>query len=223
MRTYLAALIDHTLVRPDAVRTDHERLCREAAEHGFASVCVNSVHVALCTALLEDCQVPVAATVGFPLGATSARAKAIEAEEAVRDGALEIDMVCLIGALKDGRRQVFVDDIRRVRDAIDARPLKVILETCMLDDEEKRRGAEWVRDAGASYVKTSTGFGAAGATQHDVRLLHEIVGGSLGIKASGGIRDADAADKMVRAGATRLGTSAGVAIVTESATQQRGD
>lgn len=222
MRPDLAALIDHTFLRPDAVRSDFERVCREAAHHSFATVCVNSAHVALCTSLLADRQLPVAATVGFPLGAGSPTAKAAEAAQAVLDGALEIDMVCRIGALKDGLQAVFVDDIRRVVDAADGGPVKVILETCLLTDDEKRRGARWACEAGAAFVKTSTGFSSGGANENDVRLLRAEVGPDVGVKASGGIRDAAAADRMIAAGANRLGTSAGVAIVTESKTRDRG-
>ena len=222
MRPDLAAFIDHTLLRPDALRSDFERLCKEAAQHSFATVCVNSAHVALCTALLEDCQLPVATTVGFPLGAASTVSKAAETAQAVRDGAEEIDMVAAIGALKGGLRDPFLADVRGVVDAAQGRAVKVILETCLLTDDEKRRGAEWAREGGAAFVKTSTGFAAGGATEHDVRLLHGVVGSELGVKASGGIRNAEAADRMIRAGASRLGTSAGVAIVTDSKTEQRG-
>ena len=222
MRPDLAAFIDHTLLRPDAVRRDFERLCREAAQHSFATVCVNSAHVGLCTALLEDCQLPVAATVGFPLGAASGASKAAEAAQAARDGARELDMVCAIGWLKEGRRDAFEQDIRRVLDAAGERALKVILETCLLSDDEKRRGAEWTREAGAAFVKTSTGFSSRGATEEDVRLLRQVVGPDFGVKASGGIRDAASADRMIAAGANRLGTSAGVAIVTGFEIEQRG-
>ena len=222
MRRDLAALIDHTLLRPDAVRSDFAHLCKEAVQHSFATVCVNSAHVALCTSLLADRQLPIAATVGFPLGATNSAGKAAEAAQGVLDGASEIDMMCQIGALKDRLQDVFIDDIRRVVDAADGRPVKVILETCLLADEEKRRGAEWTRLAGASFVKTSTGFGGGGATEDDVRLLRAEVGADFGVKASGGIRDTATADKMIAAGANRLGTSAGVAIVTESKMQDRG-
>jgi deoxyribose-phosphate aldolase len=178
--------------------------------------------VALCTSLLADRQLPVAATVGFPLGASSPTAKAAEAAQAVLDGALEIDVVCQIGALKDGLQTVFVDDIRRVVDAADGGPVKVILETCLLTDDEKRRGARWACEAGAAFVKTSTGFSRGGANENDVRLLRAEVGPDVGVKASGGIRDAAAADRMIAAGANRLGTSAGVAIVTQSKTRDRG-
>ncbi len=216
MRQDLAALIDHTFLRPDAVRSDFARLCKEAIRHSFATVCVNSAHVALCTSLLADRQVSIAATVGFPLGASNLAAKSAEAARAVLDGASEIDMVCQIGALKDRLQDVFVDDIRRVVDEADGRAVKVILETCLLTDEEKRRGARWTRIAGAAFVKTSTGFGGGGATEDDVRLLRVELGPDFGVKASAGIRDAATADTMIAAGANRLGTSAGVAIVTES-------
>ncbi len=222
MRRDLAAFIDHTLLRPDAVRADFARLCKEAVQHSFATVCVNSAHVALCTSLLADRQLPIASTVGFPLGAGNSAGKASEAAQAVLDGASEIDMVCQIGALKSGLHDVFIDDIRRVVDAADGRPVKVILETCLLADEEKQRGAEWTRVSGASFVKTSTGFGGGGATEDDVRLLRAEVGEDFGVKASGGIRDAATADRMIAAGANRLGTSAGVGIVTESKMQDRG-
>jgi deoxyribose-phosphate aldolase len=222
MRHDLAAFIDHTLLRPDAIRSDFERLCKEAVKHRFAAICVNSAHVAFCTALLRDCQLAVAATVGFPLGASSTPAKRAETAQAVLEAASEIDMVCRIDALKEGRRRVFLDDICAVVDAAQGRPVKVILETCLLTDDEKRRGAQWCRAAGATFVKTSTGFGAEGATEHDVRLLRAEVGPDFGIKAAGGIRDASTADLLIAAGANRLGTSAGVAIVTESKEQYRG-
>jgi deoxyribose-phosphate aldolase len=178
--------------------------------------------VALCTSLLADRQVPIAATVGFPLGASSPAAKAAEAARAVADGAREIDMVCQIFALKEGLEQPFMDEIRGVVDAAGGAAIKVILETCLLSDDEKRRGAQWTRSAGAAFVKTSTGFGAGGATEGDLRLLREEVGPDFGVKASGGIRDAETAEKMIAAGANRLGTSAGVAIVTESKNRNRG-
>jgi deoxyribose-phosphate aldolase len=222
MREDLAAFIDHTFLRPDAVRADFTQLCKEAVHHSFATVCVNSAHVALCTSLLADCQLPIAATVGFPLGAGNSAGKAAEAAQAVLDGASEIDMVCQIGALKDGLRDVFIDDVRGVVDAADGGLVKVILETSLLTDDQKRRGAQWTRIAGAAFVKTSTGFGGGAATEDDVRLLRAETGSDFGVKASGGIRDAAAADRMIAAGANRLGTSASVAIVTESRMQDRG-
>jgi deoxyribose-phosphate aldolase len=222
MRPDLAAFIDHTFLRPDAVQADFAQLCKEAVQHSFATVCINSAHVALCTSLLADRQLPIAATVGFPLGAGNSAGKAAEAARAVLDGASEIDTVCQIGALKDVLQDLFIDDVRRVVDAADGRPVKVILETCLLTDDEKRRGAQWTRMAGAAFVKTSTGFGGSGATEDDVRLLRAEVGPDFGVKASGGIRDRAAAERMIAAGANRLGTSASVAIVTESNMQDRG-
>ena len=176
MRRDLAAFIDHTFLRPDAVQADFAQLCKEAVQHSFATVCVNSAHVALCTSLLADCQLPIAATVGFPLGAGNSAGKAAEAAQAVLDGASEIDMVCQIGALKDGLR----GRVHRRRPQGGRRggrrTVKVILETCLLTDDEKRRGAQWTRIAGAAFVKTSTGFGGGGATEDDVRLLRAEVG-----------------------------------------------
>lgn len=221
MRSDLAAYIDHTLLRPDARQQDIERLCEEGVQHSFATACINSAHVPLCTALLAVRHLPVCATIGFPLGASSSAAKAAEAAQAVRDGASELDVVCAIGLLKDASRGAFLADLRGVVDAAEGRPVKVILETCLLTEPEKRRGAEWVRESGAAFVKTSTGFARGGATEDDIRLLRSIVGPDFGVKASGGIRDAAAADRMIAAGANRLGTSASVAIVTES-TQQPG-
>jgi deoxyribose-phosphate aldolase len=222
MRDDLAPFIDHTLLRPDAIRPDFERLCKEAAQHRFAAVCINSAHVALCTALLRDCQVAVVATVGFPLGASSLAAKRAEAAQAVLEGASEIDMVCRIDALKEGLEAIFADDVAQVVEAAGGQRVKVILETCLLTDEEKRTGARWARAAGASFVKTSTGFGDSGATERDVRLLRAELGPGFGIKAAGGIRDASTADRLIAAGATRLGTSAGVAIVTDLPSEPRG-
>ena len=222
MRRDLATFIDHTLLRPDAVGPDFARLCQEAVQRSFATVCVNSSHVALCTSLLADRQLPIAATVAFPLGASSSTAKAAETAQAVLDGAAEIDMVCQISALKEGQEGRFIDEIRRVVDAAEGALVKVILETCLLSDDEKRRGAQWTRRAGAAFVKTSTGFSGGGASEDDVRLLRREVGPDFGVKASGGIRDAATAERMIAAGANRLGTSAGVAIVTESNTNDRG-
>ncbi|MDH3201994.1 MAG: deoxyribose-phosphate aldolase [Myxococcales bacterium] len=215
MRRDLAAVIDHTLLRPDAVPPDFERLCAEAAHYNLGAICVNSTHVRRCRELLGSSGVKVVATAGFPLGAASAIAKAAEACQAVRDGADEIDMVCQIGDLKSGQERAFIEDIRKVVGAAEGRVVKVILETCLLSDDEKRQGALWVRQAGAAFVKTSTGFSVGGATEKDVRLLRGEVGPDFGVKAAGGIREAEGADRMIAAGANRLGTSAGVAIVTE--------
>ncbi len=222
MRSDLASRIDHTLLRPDAVAADFRRLCDEAQHHRLHAVCVNSAHVIECRALLGDSPVRVVSTVAFPLGACSRAAKAYEARQARTDGAAEIDMVCQIGDLKAGHQQRFVDDVRSVVDAADGAIVKVILETCLLSDDEKRRGALWVRDSGAAFVKTSTGFGSAGATESDVRLLRAAVGPGFGVKAAGGVRDAATADRLLAAGATRLGTSAGAAIVTDSGPADEG-
>ncbi|MEM7435984.1 MAG: deoxyribose-phosphate aldolase [Myxococcota bacterium] len=216
MRSDLAALIDHTLLRAEALPLEFERLCADAAHYSLATVCVNSTHVWRCRHHLRDSPAKVAATVGFPLGAASIQAKTAEARQAILDGADEIDMVGALWALKSRDRETFITDVREVVDAAAGRLVKVTLETGLLRDDEKRRGAAWVCEAGASFVKTSTGFGPSGATAADVRLLRAEVGDAVGVKASGGIRDAATADAMVAAGASRIGTSAGVAIVTES-------
>jgi deoxyribose-phosphate aldolase len=238
----MAAVIDHTLLKPDATRSDIERLCREALEFGFATVCVNPVWVGACAALLRsealrgslsDAQrsrlrdrpdgTGVCSVVGFPLGASTTDAKAFEARRAIADGATEIDMVLNIGALKSGGLLQVARDVEAVaaagRDL--GVPTKVIIETALLTAEEKVAACTIARAAGAAFVKTSTGFAASGATVDDVRLMRRVVGDRLGVKASGGIRDLAAARAMLQAGATRLGTSAGVAIVGEEAGEHR--
>jgi deoxyribose-phosphate aldolase len=212
--TDLASLIDHTLLKPDATPEDLKKLCEEARAYSFASVCVNSANVPRCRALLASCPVKVCAVVGFPLGAMAPGAKAFEAREAVRNGASEIDMVINIGALKAGDYALVLDDISKVVTASRPAKVKVILETGMLDDEEKVTGCTLAKLAGAHFVKTSTGFGKGGATVQDVALMRRVVGREMGVKASGGIRSHDDAEKMVAAGASRLGASASVAIVT---------
>ncbi|HDQ99644.1 MAG TPA: deoxyribose-phosphate aldolase [candidate division WOR-3 bacterium] len=207
-----ARLIDHTLLRPDATPEQVERLCGEAAEFGFAAVCVNSGHVPLCRKLLADGKVAVCTVIGFPLGANLREAKAAEAEAAVRFGATELDMVMNIGWLKAGADEMVVSDISRVVNAAPGLVVKVIIETCLLTDAEKERATRLVVSAGAHFVKTSTGFSTGGATVEDVALLARVAGGRLGVKASGGIRDLATARAMVAAGATRLGTSSGVKI-----------
>jgi deoxyribose-phosphate aldolase len=209
----IARLIDHTLLRPDAQPAQIERLCAEACEHGFATVCVNSCHVPLCRRLVEGSSVRVCTVVGFPLGAMLREAKAAEAAAAVNLGADELDMVTNIGWLKAGSDEMVVSDIHRVLDAAQQRPVKVIIETCLLTQEEKERATRLVVDAGAAFVKTSTGFSTGGATVEDVALLARVGAGRIGVKASGGIRDYSTALKMIEAGATRIGTSSGVAIV----------
>jgi deoxyribose-phosphate aldolase len=209
----LARYIDHTLLKPDATAKDIEQLCREAMEHHFWSVCVNGSRVAQAYMLVENSGVKVACAVGFPLGAMSADAKRLEVEAAVDDGAQEIDVVINIGRLKDGDHAYVLRELRDVVEAADERTVKVILETCLLTREEKIRACQLVLESGAQFVKTSTGFSAAGATTHDVQLLRECVGEEFGVKASGGIRDLKVALGMIQAGATRLGTSSGVTII----------
>ena len=209
----LARYLDHTLLKPDATAQDIEQLCREALEHHFWSVCVNGSRVAQAYALLEDSGVKVACTVGFPLGAMTADTKRLEVEAAIDDGAQEIDVVLNIGRLKDGDDAYVLRELRDVVDAAEERTVKVILETCLLTRDEKIRACKLVVESGAHFVKTSTGFSTSGATTHDVQLMRECVGPKFGVKASGGIRDAKIALGMIESGATRLGTSASVAIV----------
>jgi len=208
-------MIDHTLLRADATPAEVERLCREAREYGFASVCVNSGHVRLCAGLLAGSPVKVCSTVGFPLGAMSTWAKVQETTRAIDDGAREIDMVMNIGMLKSGRREIVQDDIRAVVEAAHPRQaiVKVILETGLLQDEEKVAACAIAQQAGADFVKTSTGFGHGGATVADVALMRKTVGPAMGVKASGGIRTREDALALIKAGASRLGASAGVHIV----------
>ena len=212
----IAEYIDHTLLKADAGKEDIERICREAAEYGFASVCVNSCWVSLVSSLLKGTGVHVCTVVGFPLGAMSSRGKADETAEAVRDGADEIDMVLNIGYLKSGMLAEAEEDIKAVRNACQGKILKVIIETCLLTDDEKRTACALAVSAGADFVKTSTGFSTGGATVHDVALMKEAVRDKgLKVKASGGIRNYKDARAMVEAGADRIGASAGIAIVRE--------
>ncbi|WP_137279143.1 deoxyribose-phosphate aldolase [Pseudomonas rhizoryzae] len=210
----LAAHIDHTLLAADASRTRIAQLCAEAMTHGFYSVCVNSAQVPHAAAQLAGSPVKVCAVVGFPLGAGLSAAKAFEAERAIAAGAGEIDMVLNIGWLKDGLLDEVSADIAAVLAACGTVPLKVILETGLLDETQKRQACRICRDLGVAFVKTSTGFGHGGATLDDVRLIRAEVGPEMGVKASGGVRDRATALAMLAAGATRLGTSSGVAIVS---------
>lgn len=216
-RPDLARIIDHTLLKPDATRDDLRRLCSEAIAYHFYSVCVNSVNVPFVREQLRGSTVAVCAVVGFPLGAMSPSAKAFETSEAVRQGADEIDMVINVGALKSRDYALVLDDIARVVGAAQGRVVKVILETGMLTRDEKVIACALSKAAGAAFVKTSTGFGPGGATVEDVALMRAIVGPEMGVKASGGIRTAQDADRMVSAGANRIGASASVAIVTGGA------
>lgn len=201
------------MLAPQATVSQIRKLCEEAVKYHFASVCVNSCHVAMCAELLKGTGVNVCTVVGFPLGAMSTKAKAFEAECAVADGAVEIDMVINVGALKDENWTFVEDDIRAVKKACGGKLLKVILETCLLTDDEIVRACQLSEAAGADYVKTSTGFSKGGATAEAVSLMRKTVGDRLGVKASGGIRDRESALKMIEAGASRLGCSAGVKIM----------
>lgn len=212
----IAKLIDHTALKPQTTQADVRRLCAEAAEYGFASVCVNPCRVALCAELLQGTGVKVCTVIGFPLGAATPAVKAFEADQAIRQGASEVDMVLNVGALKDGDYDLVRADIAAVTEAAKGKALvKVILETCLLTDEEKRIACRLAKEAGAEFVKTSTGFSTGGATAEDIALMRGEVGAEMGVKASGGIRDYAAARAMVQAGASRIGASAGVQIVEQ--------
>ncbi|MCU6743958.1 MULTISPECIES: deoxyribose-phosphate aldolase [Suilimivivens] len=205
-------LFDHTILKADATREMVERVCREAREHHFMSVCVNSYYTGFVADELQGSDVRVCTVVGFPLGQMSTKAKAAEARIAVEDGADEIDMVINVGALKGGDDAVVFEDIRAVRKACEGKVLKVIIETCLLNEEEKVRACRLAMEAKADFVKTSTGFSTGGATKEDVALMRKTVGDTMGVKASGGIRDKEKAVEMLEAGADRLGTSATIAI-----------
>ncbi|WLH66166.1 deoxyribose-phosphate aldolase [Pseudomonas sp. FP2309] len=218
----LAKYIDHTLLAPDASRDQVRTLCEEAREHGFYSVCLNSAQVPYAASCLTGNSVVICAVVGFPLGAGLSDTKAFEARQAIAAGAGEIDMVLNIGWLKDGLLDAVRDDIAQVHAACGAVPLKVILETCLLDDTQKVQACEICRDLGVAFVKTSTGFSRSGATVEDVALMRRTVGAGVGVKASGGVRDYPTAVKMIEAGATRLGSSSGIAIVSGTMTAASG-
>jgi len=209
----LAQTIDHTLLKPDATGADIARLCAEAREHGFFSVCVNSSRVLQAVAELQGSDVIVAAVTGFPLGAMETRAKAFETARAVELGAREIDTVLAVGMLIEGRADLVLQDLNEVVRSAGPASVKVILETCLLSDAQKQTACAIALDAGAAFVKTSTGFSSGGATLADVRLMAEAVAGRCQVKASGGIRDTSTAVAMLKAGASRLGTSNGIAIL----------
>jgi deoxyribose-phosphate aldolase len=212
----LAVCIDHTLLRPEATYEQIATLCQEAAENRFASVCINPVHVAAASALLRGSGVAVCTVVGFPLGATTTEVKVYEAHQAIAHGASEIDMVIHVGALKSRDFTAVEADIARVaRECSAAALLKVIIEAALLTDEEKVQACAIAKLAGADFVKTSTGFGPGGATLHDVELMRRTVGEELGVKAAGGIRDRETAERMIAAGADRIGASASVKILHE--------
>src|SRR5499427_6353107 len=214
----IAAMIDHTLLKPDATRQNIEDLCREAAQFKFATVCVNPTWVTTCARLLQGSGVGVCSVVGFPLGATTADVKGYETQRAIFDGAREIDTVINIGALKSGDPRTVERDIEAVVSPCrDCRALsKVIIEAALLTDDEKVTACTLAKAAGADYVKTSTGFGPGGATAADVALMRRVVGAEMGVKAAGGVRDLEGLQAMVAAGATRVGASAGVKIVQQA-------
>ena len=207
--------IDHTLLKADASIAAIKKLCAEAKEYDFASVCVNPGFVKLCAEELKGTDVKVCTVVGFPLGATSTESKVFETKQAVKDGATEIDMVINVSRLKDGDDEYVLEEIRKIRKACKGNVLKVIIETCLLTDEEKIRVCKLAKKAKATFVKTSTGFSTGGATVHDVKLMRKAVGKKMGVKASGGIRTAEDFLAMIKAGATRVGASAGIAIMSE--------
>lgn len=213
-----ASLIDHTLLKPEASESDIRKLCEEAAKFGFASVCVNPAWVKKASGFLKGSGVPVCTVIGFPLGATLPDVKAFEARRAIFNGAREVDMVINIGALKSGDDCLVEDDIRSVAEAAHENGvlLKVIIETALLTDEEKVRACLASKNAGADFVKTSTGFAKGGATVDDVSLMRRTVGSALGVKASGGVKGIDDARAMFQAGATRIGASVGVKIAQEA-------
>lgn len=205
-------LIDHTLLAADATKKQIEKLCEEAKEHHFASVCVNPCWIKLCADLLKGTDTKVCTVIGFPLGARTSEAKAFEANDAVKKGAEEVDRVINVGRLKDKQDDYIYNEIKRIKEACEGRLLKVIIECCLLTDEEKVRACELAKKAGADFVKTSTGFSKWGAKVEDVRLRRKTVGPDRGVKAAGGIRDKKTAQEMVEAGATRIGTSHGIEI-----------
>ncbi len=218
----LAGFIDHTLLKATATTAEITKLCEEARQYNFASVCVNPANVALAAKLLKGSPVKVCTVVGFPLGATSTFTKVMETRDAVANGATEIDMVINVGALKSKDYELVRNDIARVVEAAGGNIVKVILETSLLNEEEKIKGCELSKAAGADFVKTSTGFSTGGATVEDIRLMRRVVGPSMGVKASGGVRDTKGAQEMIAAGATRIGASASVSIVKGTAAEGKG-
>lgn len=209
----IAKYIDHTILKATTTSKEVEKLCLEAKEYGFYSVCVNGCFVKECKELLKDSDVKIAAVVGFPLGAMTKTAKVFEAREAIANGANEIDMVINIGKLIEGDSKYVEDEIREIKEAIGKNVLKVIIETCYLNEEQKMLACELSLNANADFVKTSTGFGTAGATFEDVILMKKMVGDNAGVKASGGVKSYETAEKYIELGATRLGTSSGIDII----------
>jgi len=216
MNIQLAKIIDHTNLKPDATKKDIEKLCDEAIEHGFASVCVNPYWVKFAAEKLKGSGIKVCSVIGFPLGANKTVTKMFETRQAVIDGADEIDMVANIGFIKAGNEFDVFDDIKAVMSATEGKPLKVIIETCLLTDEEKIMACKCIKQAGAAFAKTSTGFSTGGATVEDVKLMRKALGDNIEIKAAGGIRDAKTAIALIEAGATRIGASKSIEICRET-------
>ncbi|MCM3215324.1 MULTISPECIES: deoxyribose-phosphate aldolase [Niallia] len=214
MSSQIAKMIDHTLLKADATKEQVKTLCEEAKEYSFASVCVNPTWVQYASELLAGTEVKVCTVIGFPLGATTSATKAFETANAIENGATEVDMVINIGALKDKNFDLVKEDIKAVVDAAKGKALtKVIIETSLLTDEEKEKACVLAVEAGTDFVKTSTGFSTGGATVEDIALMRKTVGPEIGVKASGGVRSSEDTEKMIEAGATRIGASSGVAIV----------
>ena len=219
----LSRYIDHTLLKADATENEVIKLCNEAKEYDFFSVCINPGFVELATKELSESNVAVCTVIGFPLGASTPETKAFETKDAIRKGASEVDMVINISKLKDKKNDEVLEDIKAVVNAADKKALvKVIIETCLLTDEEKERACKLAKDAGADFVKTSTGFSTGGATKEDIALMRKTVGTEMGVKASGGVRTYEDAVTMIESGATRIGASASIAIVTASKSQSSG-
>ena len=206
--------IDHTLLSPTATTKEIKNLCKEAIQHDFYAVCVNSSRVKYAASVLKDSNVKLAATIGFPLGAASLESKMVEADAAISQGATEIDMVMNIGMFKDGDLEAVLTEIIAIKNAVGDNILKVIIETCYLDDDEIATASELVMKGQADFVKTSTGFGSRGASLNDVRIMKKVVGDKVKIKASGGIRDAETAKEYIEAGVSRIGTSSGIKIIS---------
>lgn len=211
----ISKLIDHTILKPDATEVEVKQICDEAKEYKFKSVCVNSSYVKYVSEQLKGSGVLTCSVVGFPLGSVPSEVKSYETSMAIKNGADEIDMVINIGNLKDGKYEDVLKDIKAVVESAQARTVKVIIETCLLEDEEKIKACELSVQAGAHYVKTSTGFSSGGASEADVKLMRKVVGDKLGVKASGGVRTLEDAQKMIDAGASRIGASSGIKIVLE--------
>jgi len=219
MRQNIANMIDHTVLKAFSSKEDVIKVCKEAKEHGFFSVCINPTHIELAKQELEGSKVKVCTVIGFPLGANTSEVKAFETKDSIAKGAHEVDMVINIGALKDKNYDLVYKDIKAVVDAANKEALvKVIIETCYLTDEEKKIACELSVKAGADYVKTSTGFGTGGSTPEDIKLMRDVVGPNVGVKASGGVRTTEDAIKVIDAGASRIGASASISIATDEKT-----